>query len=132
MSQDNRLDIKVRFRVSASTPNGVLLKFLQKQEPTGFARELLLKAARAFWLAEAYRDCGGKRGAELKMLAQNMVFILEDQADSIRAMFNLERPKLINVPVNTIDFQHSNQASLDAGEDSNAWDLVSQFDTGGL
>lgn len=125
MSQDERLDIRIRFRASVSNPNGVLLRFLKKQEPAGFARELLLKAARAFWLAEAYRDCGGKRGAELRALAQNMVFILEDQADSIRVMFNLERPS------KHIDSQRNSQTGLD-GEEDNAWDLVSQFDTGGL
>ncbi|MBE9128701.1 MULTISPECIES: hypothetical protein [unclassified Coleofasciculus] len=140
-----QVDIYFRFRALSKTPDGILLKFLKKQKDTGFSKEMVLRAARAFWLAEAYQNCGVKQGAELKKLAQNMILVLEDQAAYLRAMFNLERPSCQQIPfpiyatppINAVQapLQEPTQ-ELDkvhpVEEESLAWGSVPPLDTGGL
>ena len=95
---DNRLDFKFRFRPAPTTPNGVLLKYLKKQGNPLICNEMILRAARAFWLPEAYQDAGTKKGQELKRLAQNMILLLEGQAEHLRTVFGIERLLLLVFP----------------------------------
>lgn len=128
---DERLDITFRFRPLQTMPDGVLLSYLKSQTPSTFSHEMMLKAARAFWLAEAYQYCGGKEGAELKKLAQNMIFVLEEQVSYLRTAFNIERPIYMagQSPAYSLNVM---QPDLDEEEEEDVWDKVPQLDTGGL
>lgn len=134
MGKQERVDIAFRFQALSTTPNGILMKFLKEHKATGFSHEMLLKAARAFWLAEAYQACGAKKGSELKKLAQTMIFALEDQADYLRTMFDLERPPhgFGQIPVYATSPSNRVQELEDVEQEESIWDSVPQLDTGGL
>jgi hypothetical protein len=136
---DNRLDIRFRFRPSPKTPNGILLNYLKKQGTSLISNEMMLRAARAFWLPEAYQDCGAKKGQELKKLAINMIFALEDHALHLRTVFGIERqspvsPVFQQMPTYPPALRVVPQEPLDVetDEEDNAWNSVPKFDTGGL
>jgi hypothetical protein len=86
MSQ--QLNFRFRAQPSVTSPDGILLSYLNDQLPS-VKSEMILKAIRAYWLAEAYQACNKKRGQELKKLAQQMIFSLEQQITYLRVVFNL-------------------------------------------
>ncbi len=81
-----RVPFYLRFYPSITSPDGILLDYLKEQLPPVKA-EMILKALRAYWLAEAYQSSGKKRGQELKRLAQQMIFTIEEQANHLRVVF---------------------------------------------
>lgn len=83
-----QLNFRWRSQPSATSPDGILLSYLNDQLPS-VKSEMILKALRAYWLAEAYQACNKKRGQELKKLAQQMIFSLEQQITYLRVVFNL-------------------------------------------
>lgn len=95
---DKQLNVTFRFQPWSSSPDGLLLQYL-KQQVIPVKNEMVLRALRAFWLAEAYQNLGGKRPQELKRLAMTMIGVLEDQANYLRAVFGIERA--IPYPVST-------------------------------
>jgi hypothetical protein len=132
---DNRLDIRFRFRPSPKTPNGILLNYLKKQGAPLITNEMLLRAARAFWLAEAYQDCGAKKGQELKKLAVNMIFALEDHALHLRTIFGIERQSSVSPVFQQIatyppDLRVVPQEETD--EEDDALKSIPRIDAGGL
>jgi len=135
---DNRLDIRFRFRPSPRTPDGILLHYLRKQAATQISHEMVLKALRAFWLPDAYQDCGAKKGQELRKLAINTIFALEEQANYLRTIFGIERqqpmyqapilaPMQVHPPI--LEVVHQEQ---DEEEEDTVWKSVQKLDTGGL
>jgi len=92
MSQ--QLNFRFRAQPSATSPDGILLSYLHEQLPS-VKSEMILKAIRAYWLAEAYQACNKKRGQELKNLAQQMIFSLEEQIAYLRVVFNLPAATLL-------------------------------------
>jgi hypothetical protein len=133
---DNRLDIKFRFRPSASTPDAILLDYLRKQELSLVSHEMILKALRAFWLPDAYHRCGGKKSQELKKLAQNMILVLEEQANYLRTVFGIERQVFYQAPVPMVQElsgkKQQEQEQEEEEEENNVWKSVQRLDTGGL
>jgi hypothetical protein len=87
-----QLDIKFRFQPMAKSPDGILLEYLKNHlSSTSITQELVLKALRAYWLVDAYQHSGAKK-AELKRLAQNTIFALEEHANYLRTVYGLARP----------------------------------------
>lgn len=83
-------DFRFRLQPLKSAPDAVLLKFIKSQGKIG--NDLMLRAIRAFWLPIAYEKYGTKQEQDLKRLAINMIFVLEEQANYLRTAFNLTRP----------------------------------------
>jgi hypothetical protein len=87
-----QLDIKFRFQPMAKSPDGILLEYLKNHlNSASITQELVLKALRAYWLVDAYQHSGAKK-AELKRLAQNTIFALEEHANYLRTVYGLARP----------------------------------------
>ena len=87
-----QLDIKFRFQPMAKSPDGILLEYLKNHlDSASITQELVLKALRAYWLVDAYQHSGAKK-AELKRLAQNTIFALEEHANYLRTVYGLARP----------------------------------------
>lgn len=134
---NKQLDIKFRFRPLLSSPDGILLDYLKKQEPSRISHEMLLKALRAFWLPDAYRECGKKKKPELKKLAQNMILVLEEQANYLRTVFDIERQTMYQISGETRqDLTSIPSASVISDEEEkdiwNVWNSVEQIDTSGV
>jgi hypothetical protein len=135
---NKQLDIKFRFRPLLSTPDGILLDYLKKQETSIISHEMMLKALRAFWLPDAYQHCGKKKRQELKKLAQNMIFVLEEQANYLRTVFDIERQTMYQIPVQIPGPMRQIQTSIPESEvisheqENGVWESIQQLDTGGL
>ncbi|HAG85187.1 MAG TPA: hypothetical protein DCL61_29565 [Cyanobacteria bacterium UBA12227] len=140
-----QLDINFRFRPLLSTPDGILLNYLKKQETSIISHEMILKALRAFWLPEAYQESGKKKRQELKKLAQNMILVLEEQANYLRTVFDIERQGISPVPVQMMSQvpvpmmqMRQIQSPLPEEEvishelENDVWQSVQTFDPGGL
>jgi hypothetical protein len=101
-NKPKQLNISFRFQPRDASFDGLLLKYI-KQYDTSISNEMVLRAVRAFWLTEAHQNLGThKRPQELKRIAQTMVRILEDQADSIRATFGIERMVAAQTPISLV------------------------------
>ncbi len=101
-NKPKQLNISFRFQPRDASGDGLLLKYI-KQYDTSISNEMVLRAVRAFWLTEAHQNLGThKRPQELKRIAQTMVRILEDQADSIRATFGIERMVAAQTPISLV------------------------------
>jgi hypothetical protein len=139
---DNRLDIVFRFRPSANSPDGLLLSYLKNLGVTPLSNEMVLKALRAFWLPDTYESCGSKRGKELKRLARDTIFCLEEHANYLRNHFGIERPQPMSY-WNPVAVQEQTLANdnpdpdpdpdPDPGDgDDEAWDSRRLLHAGGL
>jgi hypothetical protein len=127
---DNRLSIIFRFRASPKTPDATLLRYLKNQEATPISNEMALKALRAFWLPDAYRSSGEKKGQELKRLAQKMIWSLEEQANYLRIVFGIERQPPSAPLVQAL--APMPEVAQEQDQDGDVWESVQRLDTGGL
>ena len=142
-----QLDIKFRFQPLRSSPDGILLDYIKnRQELDSISNEMVLKALRAYWLADAYQNCGAKKGQQLKKLAINMIFALEEHANYLRTVFGIERiqpvyqvPPLDSAPVlmavhqeEEEEKQELQEEEEEEEEEANPWNSIPRFNTGGL
>jgi len=128
---DERIvDGTFRFRLLGETPNGVLLKYLKSQS-TVFSHELILTAARAFWLSEAYLYFGVKQDSDLKKKVQHMIFALEDRAAYLRMMFGMEPRPTFKHENSSSDVSKLEKEEVEQ-EVQTVWDSIPQVETGGL
>ncbi|MEO0374086.1 MAG: hypothetical protein AAF329_05545, partial [Cyanobacteria bacterium P01_A01_bin.17] len=90
-------------------------------------KEKAATAARAFWLPFAYRDSGDHSETELKELAQQSIWRMEEQIQHLRESFGLEStPAMvgaaaevtndISVPVTQVDLPASDKPTLPRGD----------------
>ncbi|EAM49657.1 hypothetical protein WH8501_30440 (plasmid) [Crocosphaera watsonii WH 8501] len=57
MSSNQKLDFNFRYRPNVDSPDGMLIRYLQKYKPIE-RKYLILKALRAFYLVAAYAELG--------------------------------------------------------------------------
>jgi hypothetical protein len=126
----NRLDVRLRFQPKAKSLDGVLFGYLKPSRENIVYQEMILKALRAFWLPEAYRQTGEKKGQALKKLAQDMIFILEEHASYLRSEFEIARPMIGTVQ--KADFNLPEQDSDNDAQAVEAWTSAEGFDVGDL
>ena len=132
---DKQLDIKFRFQPLHSTPDGILLHYI-KNQIAPIAQEMVLKPLRAYWLAEAYQNCGSQKNQELKNLARHMIFSLEEHANYLRVVFGLEREHIYHqvsaqMQVTTSSLVES-LPQQEESEKSNPWASVLAIDMDGV
>jgi hypothetical protein len=129
-NNSNRLDVRLRFQPKAKSLDGVLFGYLKPSRENIVYQEMILKALRAFWLPEAYRQTGEKKGQALKKLAQDMIFILEEHASYLRSEFEIARPVIGTVQ--KADFNVPEQDSDNDAQAVEAWTSTAGFDVGDL
>jgi hypothetical protein len=129
-NNSNRLDVRFRFQPRSKSLDGVLFGYLKQSRENIVSREMILKALRAFWLPEAYRQTGEKKGQALKKLAQDMIFTLEEHANYLRSEFGIARPMIGTVQ--KADFNVPEQDSDNDAIAVEAWTSAEGFDVGDL
>jgi hypothetical protein len=129
-NNSNRLDVRLRFQPKAKSLDGVLFGYLKPSRENIVYQEMILKALRAFWLPEAYRQTGEKKGQALKKLAQDMIFTLEEHANYLRSEFEIARPVIGTMQ--KADFRVPEQDSDNDAQAVEAWTSAEGFDVGDL
>ena len=84
----NKARVRFIFEPDRSSPNGVTFSWLLHKTYKG--KEKAATATRAFWLPFAYRDSGNSSEAELRELAQQSIWKMEEQIQHLREAFGLE------------------------------------------
>lgn len=84
----NKERVRFIFEPDRHSPNGVTFTWLIHKTYNG--KEKAAIATRAFWLPFAYRDSGNSSEAELRELAQQSIWKLEEQIQYLRESFGLE------------------------------------------
>lgn len=82
--------VRFIFEPDRSTPNGITFYWLIHQAYNG--KEKAATAARSFWLPFAYRDSGRYSDEELRELAQQCIWRMEEQMQHLRESFGVELP----------------------------------------
>ena len=93
------VDFRFRIRTDTNTVEGILLNYVRSgYHPSFLAKEMILRALKAFWLPFAYGDRQDLQvsSAFLKRLAQEAVSSLKQQIRDIEQSFDLESD--VNVP----------------------------------
>jgi hypothetical protein len=95
----NKERVRFIFEPDRHSPNGITFGWLIHKTYGG--KEKAATATRAFWLPFAYRDHGNSSDAELREMAQQSIWRLEEQIQHLREAFGLEtslRPTIAPVP----------------------------------
>jgi 23S rRNA A2030 N6-methylase RlmJ len=85
--------VRFIFEPDRASPNGITYSWLIHKTYDG--KEKAATATRAFWLPFAYRDKGDASEAELRELAQQSVWRMEEQIQHLREAFGLENSQAI-------------------------------------
>jgi hypothetical protein len=84
----NKERVRFIFEPDRHSPNGITFSWLIHSTYGG--KEKAATATRAFWLPFAYRDSGNYAAAELKELAQQSIWRLEEQIQHLQEAFGLD------------------------------------------
>ena len=108
--------VRFIFEPDRASPNGITFHWLIHKAYGG--KNKAASATRAFWLPFAYKDSGECSEAELKELAQQSVWQMEEQIQHIRETFELDSPIRANAPVSQPSIVVPQQASTSASVSS--------------
>jgi hypothetical protein len=84
----NKERVRFIFEPDRHSPNGITFSWLIHNTYGG--KEKAATATRAFWLPFAYRDNGNYAEVELKELAQQSIWRLEEQIQHLQEAFGLD------------------------------------------
>lgn len=84
----NKARVRFIFEPDRASPNGITFSWLIHNAYNG--KEKAATAVRTFWLPFAYQESGNYSEAELRELAQQSVWRLEEQIQHLREAFGLE------------------------------------------
>jgi hypothetical protein len=84
----NKERVRFIFEPDRHSPNGVTFSWLVHNTHGG--KQKAATATRAFWMPFAYQDNGHSSEAELKEMAQQCVWLLEEQIQHLREAFGLD------------------------------------------
>jgi 23S rRNA A2030 N6-methylase RlmJ len=98
-SSTNKKRVRFVFEPDRESPNGITFSWLIHQAYHG--KEKAATATRSFWLPFAYRETGEHSEEELRELAQQSIWRMEEQIQHLRESFGLESPirQVMNAPV---------------------------------
>ena len=94
---DSKKRVRFIFEPDRTSPNGVTFHWLIHRAYGG--KNKAASATRAFWLPFAYKDSGDFSETELKELAQQSVWQMEEQIQHIRETFELDTSVRTSTPV---------------------------------
>lgn len=89
--------VRFIFEPDRNSPNGITYSWLIHNAYDG--KEKAAAATRSFWMPFAARDSGKFSEAELRELAQQCLWRMEEQMNYIRENFDLELPSRVVAPV---------------------------------
>jgi hypothetical protein len=95
----NKARVRFIFEPDRASPNGITYTWLIHKAYDG--KEKAATATRAFWLPFAYQDKGNSSQAELRELAQQSIWRLEEQIGHLREAFGLENTGRPSADTNT-------------------------------
>lgn len=84
-----RIDFSVRFRYQRGSLDGCLMQLLQQGDGVNVGKELLLQAARAYWLAIAMQQSDRYTAIEVQQMARRCCATLQQQVFYLSAQFDL-------------------------------------------
>ncbi len=87
-SENSKGRVRFIFEPDRTSPNGITYSWLLHKTYKG--KEKAATATRAFWLPFAYRDSGDYSEAELRELAQQSIWKMDEQIQHLREAFGLE------------------------------------------
>jgi hypothetical protein len=112
----NKERVRFIFEPDRHSPNGITFTWLIHKTYNG--KEKAAIATRAFWLPFAYRDHGNASETDLRELAQQFVWRLEEQIQYLRETFGLEVPR--QVPPTGVPQGGNSEAILQGRGSANA------------
>jgi hypothetical protein len=131
-TKTERLSFSFRSQPSAESLDGILFGYLNAQPPD-VKNEMVLRAIRTYWLAEAYQAQGKKRGQELKRLAEQMIFCLEGQIFQIRLAFDLPIPLQTSAAASAPSpVAQISEPEFEEDEEQEDWDSVPVISMDGI
>ncbi len=86
----NKARVRFTFEPDRSSPNGMTYSWLIHRTYKGKTKAA--DAVRAFWLPFAYQDANNHSESELKDLAQQSIWRMEEQIQHLRETFGLKVP----------------------------------------
>ena len=127
----NKERVRFIFEPDRASPNGITYTWLIHKAYDG--KEKAATATRAFWLPFAYRAKGDASEAELRELAQQSIWRMEEQIQHLRETFGLEntvRPSAADSSNPAIDREPS--ASPSSTEAASTWSasFIEKSETG--
>jgi hypothetical protein len=122
-----RIQFQWRCQPKLSTPDGVLLNYV-KHHPVLTTKNMMLQAARAFWLPLAYQSSGTLSEAELRKLGEDAVYALQTHINYLCQSLGLERLD----PVLLAHEQELGEKKPLSLSDRIEADAAGEWETGGL
>ncbi len=90
LSPNSKERVRFTFEPDRNSPNGILLSWILHKAYDG--KEKMMAAGRSFWLPFAYQASGKYSKAELRAVANESIWRLEEQIRFLRENFEIEAP----------------------------------------
>ncbi len=90
LSPNSKERVRFTFEPDRNSPNGILLSWILHKAYDG--KEKMMAAGRSFWLPFAYQGSGKYSKAELRAVANESIWRLEEQIRFLRENFEIEAP----------------------------------------
>ncbi len=126
-SVPGRVCFRFRLDTNANTVEGILLDYIQcsQYHPSFSAKEMVLKALKAFWLPYAYDDCQNLQVAPtfVKKLVREAILSLKQHIRELELMFEIESETsfpLYMAPAIPIPSHQSQQQPTNGTTDKNS------------
>lgn len=96
LSPNSKERVRFTFEPDRNSPNGVLLNWILHKAYDG--KEKMMAAGRSFWLPFAYQASGKYSKAEVRAVANEAIWRLEEQIRFLRENFDIEAPNRTVAP----------------------------------
>jgi hypothetical protein len=90
LSPNSKERVRFTFEPDRNSPNGILLTWILHKARDG--KEKMMSAGRSFWLPFAYQASGKYSKAEVRAVANEAIWRLEEQIRFLRENFEIEAP----------------------------------------
>ena len=126
----NKERVRFIFEPDRASPNGITYTWLIHKAYDG--KEKAATATRAFWLPFAYRDKGDASDSELRELAQQSIWRMEEQIQHLREAFGLENTGRPSADTSAPAIAQEIPASPSSSEAISTWsaNLAARSETG--
>ena len=121
----NKARVRFIFEPDRSSPNGVTYSWLIHRTYKGKTKAA--DVVRAFWLPFAYQDAGNHFKSELKDLAQQSIWRMEEQIQHLRETFGLKNPLRRTVQTEATEIDNSLVVPIETTSHLGQTDLLDDF-----
>jgi hypothetical protein len=122
--------VRFVFEPDRASPNGITYTWLIHKAYDG--KEKAATATRAFWLPFAYRDKGDASDSELRELAQQSIWRMEEQIQHLREAFGIENTSRPSADTSTPAIAQELSSPPSLPEAASTWssDFAAKSETG--